>query len=271
MLEKVLLWFNDMEAVLTVLSNMGMLGVAIISAWYAYRAYKHQKDRSKKDAACELAAYYADVITEECRYIYDVFRKTELDQFVRDTIDLNQISKFDVAELASFTQKKKLPADIFKRRLNEIDPLIIIQCKILRANSVTERRELQDYYERLSNLQDTDDERKREASVLLRDFTDAMARLMNHLEWFCMKCSYQLAEEELIYRSLHQTFLSTVWLLYPFISCLNTEIAEKYFTNTIWLFNKWQQRVADVKQMAEEQRRMCDAELEKLCNSTPLR
>lgn len=50
------------------IANILLLLLTAASVFYAYQAYKHQKERSKKEAACELAKYYATTCI--CYYIY---------------------------------------------------------------------------------------------------------------------------------------------------------------------------------------------------------
>ena len=65
-----------------------------------------------------------------------------------------------------------------------------------------------------------------------------------------MNCRYGLADEELIYQSLHQVFLSTVLMLYPIICESNTSNEDKHYTSIIWLFVKWRDRLIGIKQEA---------------------
>ena len=67
-----------------------------------------------------------------------------------------------------------------------------------------------------------------------------------------MQCRYGVADEKLLYQSLHQTFLAEVQLLYLQISIVNKSSEDKYYTNTIWLFEKWKKRL--MKYRAKNQR-----------------
>lgn len=268
MLLTVPLWLEITEIVLSLLLDGAVVAIAVVSALYAYRAYKHQKDRSKKDAACELAQYYADVILQEYRAIHDVFCSIGYDSLIKEIISLNDISKFDFPELTKLTKDKKQTPDVFAKKIDNADPLIILECKSRNTENLVEREKIQKYIAYFNSL--PADQQAKEGRYLVYTFRHDIATLMNHLEWFCMKCSYGLAEEELIYRSLHQTFLSIVCQMYPFISNSNENIEEKFFTNVIWLYGQWHDRVVDIKKIAEEKKKEYERQLEGLCNSTPL-
>jgi len=74
-------------------------------------------------------------------------------------------------------------------------------------------------------------------------------RVLNDLEYFAMhfvsadtngvSCT---ADEKFVYQSLHQTYIELVSVLYRNISVNNISNSEKYFTNVILLFRKWDDR-----------------------------
>lgn len=69
-----------------------------------------------------------------------------------------------------------------------------------------------------------------------------------------MNCKYGLADEELLYQSLHQTYISTVWLLYFFISHENENNEDKLYTNVCWLFLKWRDRLMEIRDRKEAEK-----------------
>ncbi len=90
-------------------------------------------------------------------------------------------------------------------------------------------------------------------ALLKNEFLDSVYDFLNALEWFSMSCQYGIADEEILYQSLHKTFLSTVWLLYFYIAYQNESNEDKLFTNIIWLFNKWHDRLYNVQQKAQKE------------------
>ena len=79
--------------------------------------------------------------------------------------------------------------------------------------------------------------------------------LLNQLEWFGMNFQYEVADETLLYQSLHKTYLSLVWMLYPIISYNNVNNEDKLFTNVVWLFDKWRSRLDRITTKAQNKKR----------------
>lgn len=230
-----------------------MLILTLVSVICAYKAYQHQRNRSKKAAACELARYYAGEIIEKNSLIANVFNYSKLDNYIKETICLNDIKRFDRDELEELLKAKGIGLDEFLKKIYSVDPIVIFNVRIVRCCSAQERDlTVNDYID----IDETTGEKKlRNASLLCSDFFQEISDLLNQLEWFAMNCHYGLADEELLYQSLHQTFLSTVWVLYPFISNGNIGNEDKLYTNVIWLFDKWHARLAEIKEKAEKKKK----------------
>lgn len=80
-------------------------------------------------------------------------------------------------------------------------------------------------------------------SILISYFHSNVSTLLNKLESFALHLNSNLADEEILYPSLHQTYLKVIKYLYPHICYLNSRnTADKYFTNIIELYNKWRDR-----------------------------
>ena len=80
-------------------------------------------------------------------------------------------------------------------------------------------------------------------SMLISYFHSNVSTLLNKLESFALNLNSNLADEEILYPSLHQTYLKVIKYLYPHICYLNSKnTADKYFTNVIELYNKWRDR-----------------------------
>lgn len=95
---------------------------------------------------------------------------------------------------------------------------------------------------------------------ILCDSLDDISNLCNKLEWFSMNFITKAADENVVYQSLHQTFLSCVEHLYIPISFRNTLSHDKYFTNIIELYARWNERL-------KEDIRKCENEKDALINS----
>ena len=59
--------------------------------------------------------------------------------------------------------------------------------------------------------------------------------------------NYNIADESVVYQSLHKTFLEVVYLLYYNIAVNNEPGDKKLFTNIIELYNLWQKKSEETK------------------------
>ena len=68
--------------------------------------------------------------------------------------------------------------------------------------------------------------------------------LLNKMEYFAMYFNSGVASSDVIYESLHQTFLEWVGLLYPFICRSNdrTTPEKTYYNNTVKLYKDWRKK-----------------------------
>lgn len=73
---------------------------------------------------------------------------------------------------------------------------------------------------------------------------------LNKLEYISMYFNCKIADENVVYNSLHQIFLSYIELCYIFIAQKNTDKKDKYFTNIIEFYNLWKDRY--LKELEEE-------------------
>ena len=228
--------------------NILLLFLTAVSVYYAFRAYRHQKERSKKEAACNLAKHYASNIIDKYADITSVFDAAGITEEVRKTLPIREIREFDREELDRLLKKGNMTIEEFEAKLLAIDPMAILNAQMNRACSPEERRHTFESYTKL------DEEGKLQiinASFLMVDFEHEICGLLNELEWFAMNCKYGIADEELMYQSLHQTYISTVWMLYYYVSHANINNEDKLFTNLTWLFNVWRDRLIEITDNTE--------------------
>lgn len=73
-------------------------------------------------------------------------------------------------------------------------------------------------------------------------YNNSITSLLNKLEYMAMEFRTGLADEEIVYQSLHQLYLSLVKSLYGSIALVNIKQTDKYYSNVIWLYGKWAER-----------------------------
>lgn len=231
----------DTANTLLIIINASMLLLTVVSVICAIVAYKHQKKRARKESACKLAQYYAENIIKKFSFISSVFNICKTLEYIKKTVELNRIRNFDNEELEVILKGKNIKKKEFMDKVTGFDPLVILNCRIAQIEPVADRSKI---YQEFVEINEQDDTLVlKNASFLINDFLQDITDLLNSLEWFSMNCNYRIADEELLYQSLHQTFLSTVWMLYAFIASNNTNNENKTYTNIIELFNLWRDRL----------------------------
>ena len=253
-MEQVAVATNWMDAIpnwVSAVCNVLLLTVTCISVYYAYCAYQHQKDRSRKEAACNLAKYYANNIIDKYTDITIVFETAGIMEIIRNTFPLDALNDFDKEELESLLKRKDTTVADFEAKLRNLNPMSVLNARMSRACSPEDRNMTFTSYTKVGEDGKTE---LINGTYLLMDFEQEVSGLLNELEWFAMNCKYGLADEELMYQSLHQTFISTVWMLYFYISYRNENNEDKLFTNLVWLFVEWRDRLSKIKREKESER-----------------
>ncbi len=242
-----------------------LLLVTSVSVICAFISYCHQRQRQKKDAACELARYYAHNIILEASLIIDVFKFSGLDNEVHSLFPYDKISDLNYTEMEKLLNEAGKDFDaVDKMMTREIDPHAIFKAKLRNAASIEDRRLLIDEYT-IGDPDPSDPDSTGELihiDFLNKEFERAITYLLNDLEWFAMTCQYGLADEEMLYQSLHQTYISQVWLLYFYICKSNLSNEDKFYTNLIWLFNLWKDRLKKIQLDANMTRAEYQAEID---------
>lgn len=243
--------------------NLILLITTVISVICAFRAYHHQKARAKKDAACELARYYAHDIIHRHTFVSDALTQAGITESIHNTFPLEDLKEFNYSEMECLLHRKGYTSAQSLDYLGVLDPVIIYQGLIQNANSIEERRLLtEEYLEKYKTQSGEMKTKIKNSSMLLLTFTVEVNMLLNDLEWFSMSCRYGLADEEMLYQSLHQTFLSQVWMMYPTICMRNKANEDKLFTNIIWLFNLWANRLRAIQKKAQKKAKKVKQEVD---------
>lgn len=225
--------------------DFGTMLVAAVSAICAFKAYRNQRERAKKASACELAKYYADNIITQGSYIESVYSRSKYTNLVKDKFPLDRIHSFTCQEMEAFLGNDDHVTQDLAQKAFYVDPSCILASKLQCTSSVIDRSNFMAAYT-MPSEDDTPFE-IRNQSYLQTDFSNSIYMLLNDLEWFSMQCRYGVADEKLLYQSLHQTFLSDVQMLYFHISSRNINSEDKLFTNLIWLFQRWKSRLEKFK------------------------
>ena len=102
--------------------NILLLILTAASVLYAYKAYNHQKERSKKEAACELAKYYATNVIDKYADITTVFDAAGITEVIRKVFPFRELKEFDKEELLKLLEKAGMSIQDLESKLDNIDP-----------------------------------------------------------------------------------------------------------------------------------------------------
>lgn len=80
------------------------------------------------------------------------------------------------------------------------------------------------------------------ANELIGEYNTSTISTLNKLEWIAMNFTSNIANEKVIYQSLHQVYLKTCLSGYIIIANRNREGHEKYYLNLIEHYNDWNKR-----------------------------
>ncbi|MDD6642725.1 MAG: hypothetical protein PUF80_00635 [Firmicutes bacterium] len=247
---------------LLIIINSAMLLVTVVSVICAVVAYKHQKKRARKESACKLAQFYAENIIKKYSLVSSVFNICKTFEYIKKSVEIDKIRNFDNEELEKILKAKKIEKKDFLLKATSFDPFVILNCRIAQIELLSDRSRI--YSEFVEKSEKDDKLILKNPAFLMNDFSQDITDLLNSLEWFSMNCNYRIADEELLYQSLHQTFISTIWMLYAFIASNNTNNENKMYTNIIDLFNLWRDRLNGIVAHAEKKKKKVDKEEAKI-------
>ena len=208
------------------LSVVSSIIVALITAIITIRHFEIKNKKDDIQKAIELSELFAQKILIWTNYItsiYTVINIKEINTHLQQTVDKGEALHFDINEYNGFY---KTNYDEIKANIQALDTQVFINARgrLLMAG--------------LCNDYDLGVDK----TYLFKEFLSIQSILANTLEYFAMYFNSEIANENAVYQSLHQTFISSVIILYPSICSVNSKSSEKYYTNIIDLFNKWVER-----------------------------
>lgn len=235
---------------------------AVVSVFVAYKQYKSQLKEKKRDneyekkkCACDMAHYFADEIIPLISAIERAIKLSDENSYKKmlSVFPSDTIKDFDEVEMKGFLIASQIEQPFIERTLFKVNSKVLFQVKLKVSGNIVDRSAIYDFYSAV--LADYDPECNVKADLLRSDYITSQEKLLNKLEWFSMTFHNGIADEETVYQSLHQAFLSGVNLMYYRIAKANTYNPDKYYTNIIWLYNCWNDRLkADQKEQLRRDR-----------------
>lgn len=218
--------------------------IAVFQYYSSSRSSLVEIQTHNVEKAIELAEFYKNEVLLRHAVISYVFEKSGITAILK-TMDSKRIKNFDKTELRELLSEENIA------KLKEIQNSpqfikAIVEVNIIHKLDFNEEIivTLSKYDEQSSS--DSEDGKlilTTAPSLLNTFFTKYIATTLNNLELFSMYFNHNVADSSVIYQSLHQTYISIVELLYYNISNNNDKGYEKFYTNTIELYNEWKSEV----------------------------
>jgi len=223
--ERVLLEMGNWEFGILVTSAV----LSFIAILLSIFSFKYNKNKGKIEAAIELAKFYETLITDISPISYVLQRHPQLYSLI-NSVDPLAMNRFDQNEFEDIFNPEDM--DILKEhfQLFDFDPDIIEEVYLLFGRTLPD------------SVTDKGIESEKRNLRIRRFFRSESIHLLNKLEYFSMAFVHNVAEDDVVYQSLHQSFIKTVKLLYALIALRNEPPYDKFYINTIDLFLSWRKR-----------------------------
>ena len=245
-----------------------------------------QKSNVKREKALEMAEYFMDLISNEMEVVVPILARCNIDELYK-TIKYSDLKYFDKQEaeqilgktvkniemlytdnITEKTEGIKNIAEVYlitnDLKKEEIKKILFFNSLDWNIKNLPEPKIENENGNVISDekLNRTKSEIVFEMSLyrkkLFKFYHSNKDYLLNKLEFFSMYFTSKLADESVVYQSLHQVFLSTVQELYGIIVYKNDVGGkDKYFTNIIELYRLWASRDEEMnKEIVSKEREM---------------
>ncbi len=234
--EEALISINE---IFQIVSSLFVISGVFIAVWQYVSTSRSEITKYKSERvqkAIELSGYYKDKILCNMSFLLKVYQDTGILEVIKG-VKASKFHDFDEVELKENYSEKQI---------EEIARIIHSQDFI---KSVMETGELFDFTKGLTErrVSKSGDNTIVETVVntpkLHHSFMDNIVMsTLNNLEYFAMHFTHKVADESVVYQSLHSTYLEMVRILYYNIAINNKMLKPKLYTNVVELYNIWNEK-----------------------------
>lgn len=222
-----------------IVASMAMIIGAIIGVWQYVLTSRCERAKIKNDRvekAVQLSEYYKDNILNKLTVLRYVFKESGITDIL-EKIKPDDMINFDQNEL----DEKLSRADI--QSLQEIMKSEKIATIIVMADMVYG---LGLGSEECINTIKTEDGKEvvsvNKEKILRMFMSEIVNKLLNNMEYFSMYFTHKVADESVVYQSLHQTYIELTQLLYYNMARNNKLNGMCFYTNAVELYKIWYNR-----------------------------
>ena len=223
-----------------IISSIFVIAGVVIAVWQYFITARSQLNQISIDRiqkAIDLSEYYKDNILHKSTPIRFVYEQSGIFNLIKN-VDKDKMLRFEDSEAGILLEKDKYDKLKAKTKTKEFSNAV------LAADYIYGLKISKDIIISGDN-QDGNDEDIKKAVELKGEMAakafmiDEVSGVLNNIEYFAMNFAHGVADDSVVYRSLHQSYIDIMQLLYFNISNLNNSSNDKYYLNAIELYNKW--------------------------------
>lgn len=223
-----------------IISSIFVIAGVVIAVWQYFITARSQLNQISVDRiqkAIDLSEYYKDNILHKSTPIRFVYEQSGIIDLIKN-VDKDKMLRFEESEAGILLEKDKYDQLKAKTKTKEFSNAV------LAADYIYGLKISKDIIISGDN-QDGNDENIKKAVELKGEMAakafmiDEVSGVLNNIEYFAMNFAHGVADDSVVYRSLHQSYIDIMQLLYFNISNLNNSSNDKYYLNAIELYNKW--------------------------------
>lgn len=203
-------------------------------------SYRFDSQWRRNNKSAELALFYAQSVLPLITYCSSVLEKTDIYPRLK-SISPKRMARFNSTELKEVFGSDEDIERLVKESVKKLNPDAFISER--RLVPLGFRDEL---VERLLSQEEQGAAEEEELKVALqREFGSVTTILLNDLEYFSMCINSGIADGDILYPSLHQTYFKMISIFYFRIASHNTSMKDKFYTHIIQLSTSWKERFVD--------------------------
>lgn len=216
--------------IVQIIVGISMVIGAIVAVWQyvlTARCERMKINNDRVEKAVKLSEYYKDNILNKLVVIRYVFTESGIKKIL-DKIKPGDMNNFDEAELKNMLSK------------SDIEEIQKIMDSKKMVTVIEEADKL--YKLKLNFLKHADDikEDDKEINIIVKKLMSQIVNdLLNNMEFFAMHFTHGVADESVVFQSLHQTYVEIVQMSYYNIAINNKADGTQFYTNVIELYRIW--------------------------------
>lgn len=217
--------------------------IRILAFIFSINTYSYTKKCCKVNKSIELSNEYEKIIDDISDFTSIILRNNKIEKIL-NAANIEDFKNFNHDELGKIDKPEdyKLLIYFFTRFCDDTTSLKEYYIKTnWRTSQIHNLKQLE------NQLQDKSHE------FLILYYNIKMTHILNQLESFSMGFIHNLANDDIVYQSLHQTFLLIIKNFYFLIAANNISSEDKYYVNLTALFIKWKKRLLIEKNKVTKQ------------------